>query len=210
MHEPVTPLPFLGATRCIKKICSGMACLLFFFFFWNHFRHAQSCTRTETYVATCHCDPQSIRLPVGTYDFTCWRVESIGAHRRCKGTKVERSHRPTEQASTFVVQGWSIAGACTERGSRRHCGKLKALFDLFVFGVSIINGRDMEVGRWMGPTPISALDGTGVGVRVTLKVGAQTLDFILSTSYLIIRSFSPYKNCYTCLWPSPSQKENLM
>ena len=90
-------------------------------------------------------------------------MESIGAHRRCKGTKVERSHRPTEQASTFVVQGWSIAGACTERGSRRHCGKLKALFDLFVFGVSIINGRDKEVRRWMGPTPFHHWTGQGVG-----------------------------------------------
>jgi len=79
---------------------------------------------------------------------------------------------PSRQAPLWYKDG-PLLGACTERGSRRHCGKLKALFDLFVFGVSIINGRDMEVGRWMGPTPISALDRTGVGVRVTLKLGPK-------------------------------------
>jgi hypothetical protein len=55
--------------------------------------------------------------------------------------------------------------ALLREGSRRRCAQLKPLFGLFVCG-----GLNDQREGYGGP--ISALDRTGVGVRVTLKVGS--------------------------------------
>ena len=207
--DPWPPLPFL-ATRCIKTICSGMACLLFFFLFLEPFSTCTAMYKNRNVRCYMPLWPPKHSPPCGHVWF---HMLESGEHRgssalqRNKGWKEPQAYRAGKHlCGTRMVHCW---------GMHRE-GVKKALWEIespiwFVCIWGFNNQREGYGGRAVdGPHPHFSIGrdrGWGQGHP---KGWAQTLDFILSTSYLIIRSFSPYKNCYTCLWPSPSQKENLM